>query len=241
MNRASPFEKLVQGIYGRTRPTASARIGGVQASTAQFLWFAVHKGLVPYMRGLLILRWRLGKCEGPLFLGRGARVLFPRQLYLGTSCAIGPYCQVNCLSSGGVKLGDRVTLREFGWVQLSSSPRFLGDCLTIEADTYIGPFAVLGAGAPVRIGSGCQIGAGFRLSAEEHEVGDTGAEVGGDVTRRGIEIGDNCWIGNNVCVLDGVTIGRNSVVGAGAVVTSDLPPFSVAVGVPARVIRELAN
>jgi acetyltransferase-like isoleucine patch superfamily enzyme len=46
------------------------------------------------------------------------------------------------------------------------------------------------------------------------------------------------WIGVNVSVMDGVVIGRGSIIGAGAVVTSDIPPYSIAVGVPARVIRE---
>jgi acetyltransferase-like isoleucine patch superfamily enzyme len=50
-------------------------------------------------------------------------------------------------------------------------------------------------------------------------------------------IEDDCWLGDGVKVLDGVTIGRGSVIGAGAVVTKDIPPFSVAVGVPARVIK----
>jgi acetyltransferase-like isoleucine patch superfamily enzyme len=56
-------------------------------------------------------------------------------------------------------------------------------------------------------------------------------------TSRGIVVGDNVWLGAGSSVLDGVTLGRNVVVGAGAVVTSDLPDGSVAVGVPARVVR----
>ena len=54
-----------------------------------------------------------------------------------------------------------------------------------------------------------------------------------------ISIGENVWLGARVVVLPGVTIGDNSVVGIGSVVTSDVPPNSVAVGVPARVIRSL--
>ncbi|WP_230688968.1 DapH/DapD/GlmU-related protein [Micromonospora sp. WMMC415] len=55
-----------------------------------------------------------------------------------------------------------------------------------------------------------------------------------------ITIGDNVWLGGGVIVLAGVTIGENTVVGAGAVVTRDLPPNVVALGNPARVVRELA-
>jgi len=56
-----------------------------------------------------------------------------------------------------------------------------------------------------------------------------------------ITIKENAWLGANVVVLPGVTIGENAVVGAGSVVTKDVPPNSVAVGVPARVIKEVDN
>ena len=54
----------------------------------------------------------------------------------------------------------------------------------------------------------------------------------------GIKIEDDVWIGAGAIILDGVTIGRGSVIGAGAVVTKNIPPYSVAVGVPARVIKK---
>ncbi|MBW4484855.1 MAG: acyltransferase [Tildeniella torsiva UHER 1998/13D] len=57
------------------------------------------------------------------------------------------------------------------------------------------------------------------------------------LTTLGITIEDDCWLGTGVRVLDGVTIGIGSVIGAGAVVSRDIPPYSIAVGVPARVIK----
>lgn len=56
-----------------------------------------------------------------------------------------------------------------------------------------------------------------------------------------IRIGDNCWIGSNVTVVPGVTIGNNVIIGAGSVVTKDIPDNVVAVGVPCRVIREIGE
>lgn len=58
------------------------------------------------------------------------------------------------------------------------------------------------------------------------------------VTREGIIIEDDCWLGSGVKVLDGVTIGKGCVIGANSVVTKDIPPYSVAVGAPARVIKK---
>ncbi|MEO1186848.1 MAG: DapH/DapD/GlmU-related protein, partial [Cyanobacteria bacterium J06636_27] len=52
-----------------------------------------------------------------------------------------------------------------------------------------------------------------------------------------IVIEDDCWLGHNVTVLDGVKIGKGSIIGAGSVVNQNIPPFSIAVGTPARIIR----
>ena len=54
---------------------------------------------------------------------------------------------------------------------------------------------------------------------------------------RPVVIGDDCWIGSRVTIMPGVTLGRGCVVGAGAVVTRDVPPYAVVAGVPARVVR----
>jgi maltose O-acetyltransferase len=56
-----------------------------------------------------------------------------------------------------------------------------------------------------------------------------------------IRIGNDVWLGANVTVLPGVTIGNNVVVGAGAVVSKDIPDNSLALGVPARIVRKLEN
>jgi len=56
-----------------------------------------------------------------------------------------------------------------------------------------------------------------------------------------VTIGNNVWLGNNVCVMPGVTIGDGAVIGANSVVTHDIPAYSMAVGVPARVIKQIAS
>jgi acetyltransferase-like isoleucine patch superfamily enzyme len=61
------------------------------------------------------------------------------------------------------------------------------------------------------------------------------------ITAQGITIEDGCWIGAGAIVLDGVRIGRGSCVGAGAVVTASVPDHALAVGMPARVVRNLAT
>ncbi|MCX6953071.1 MAG: acyltransferase [Verrucomicrobia bacterium] len=149
---------------------------------------------------------------------------------------IGRGVHINSLSTGGVVLGDRVTLGDYSWVQGTAHLNNPGESLVVEEHVYIGPFAVLGFHGPVRIGAHTAIGAGFRLSAQEHNLDEI--EIATKAGRgTGIDIGRHCWFGNDVKVLDGVRIGDHCVVGAGAVVTRSLPRGAVAAGVPARVIR----
>jgi maltose O-acetyltransferase len=90
--------------------------------------------------------------------------------------------------------------------------------------------------ATVTIGDDVQIGPNVQLLTALHPVA-AGPRRDKWEAARPITIGDNVWLGGGVLVLPGVTIGANTVVGAGAVVTKDLPPDVVAVGNPARVMR----
>ena len=56
-----------------------------------------------------------------------------------------------------------------------------------------------------------------------------------------VVIGNNVWLGNNVCIMPGVTIGDGAIIGANAVVTSDIPAYSMAAGIPAKVIKQIEN
>ncbi|MBN8883166.1 MAG: acyltransferase, partial [Salana multivorans] len=108
--------------------------------------------------------------------------------------------------------------------------------MTIGADCSVNVFAAVRG--RVRIGDGVRIGASTSILGFDHEFADPGVPVRLQGLRtRGITVEDDVWIGAQVVVLDGVRIGAHSVVGAGAVVTRDVPPYAVAVGNPARVVR----
>jgi maltose O-acetyltransferase len=92
--------------------------------------------------------------------------------------------------------------------------------------------------APIVIGDDVQIGPNVQLLAAIHPV-DAEARRSKWESGKPIVIGDNVWLGGGAIVLAGVTVGEDSVIGAGAVVTRDIPPNVVAVGNPARVIRHL--
>ncbi len=90
----------------------------------------------------------------------------------------------------------------------------------------------------ITIGEDCQIGPNVQLLTPTHPI-DPGPRRDKLEAAEPITIGDNVWLGGGVIVCPGVTIGDNSVIGAGSVVTRDIPSNVVAVGNPARVIREI--
>jgi maltose O-acetyltransferase len=113
-----------------------------------------------------------------------------------------------------------------------------GSQISIGARTFVNYGCVVLDVVPVRIGADCQVASNVQLLAATHPVEPEprreGWEYGEPIT-----IGDNVWLGGGVIVCPGVTIGEDSVVGAGAVVTRDLPPRVVAAGNPARVLRTI--
>jgi maltose O-acetyltransferase len=94
--------------------------------------------------------------------------------------------------------------------------------------------------APIRIGADCQIGPNVQLLTPTHPVAPTPRRDKLEAAQP-ITIGDNVWLGGGVIVGPGVTIGDNTVVGAGSVVIRDLPANVLAVGNPARVVREITE
>ncbi|MEV6282239.1 acyltransferase [Kribbella sp. NPDC051770] len=119
---------------------------------------------------------------------------------------------------------------------LAASSYITGE-ISIGADSTVNPYAVVRG--KIAIGDGVRIGAHASLLAFNHGSERTDQPIFRQPhTARGITVGDDVWIGSNAIVLDGVTIGPHSIIGAGAVVTKDVPAWSVAAGNPAKVIRD---
>lgn len=109
--------------------------------------------------------------------------------------------------------------------------------IEIGKETYIGPYACLAGPGPIKIGKSCLIASHSGIYGNNHNFADPSRKITEQgITCQGVLIEDDCWLGSGVRVLDGVTIGQGSVIGAGAVVTKDIPAYTVAVGVPAKVV-----
>ena len=181
-------------------------------TTGQILSLAWTKGLA-WLRA-----WRLllyGRVPRMLFLGRGVRFFNLANIHFGRWVQLEDHVFVSALSRQPVMFGDNVRIGAFSRIVAATSFDHVGSYIRIGNNVGIGEFAYLGGGGGLEI----------RLQG---------------VTRKGIRIGRNCWIGSKVTILDGVTIGDNCVIAAGAVVTKSMPSDSVIGGVPARVLKHIA-
>jgi maltose O-acetyltransferase len=113
-----------------------------------------------------------------------------------------------------------------------------GSRLFIGAGTFVNFGLVALDVVDIRIGERCQLGPNIQLLTPIHPL-EREARARGWEAAEPITLEDDVWLGGGVIVCPGVTVGAGAVVGAGSVVTSDVPPGVLAVGSPARVVREL--
>lgn len=143
---------------------------------------------------------------------------------------------------GRLNLGDHVNLsgRSCFYFISNRSPE---PEITIGSHVFIGNGCTLSSGSKIEIGDHCLLAAGVRIHDNDGHPLDPArrrrAEQIDDSEVAPVVIESNVWLGADVTVLKGVRIGENSVIGTGAVVTSDVPPNSICAGNPARVVREL--
>lgn len=192
-------------------------------------------------RGLWLRPW-LGTCGSGLLVASGAKVHHAHRVSLGSHVKLEAGCEVHGLAADGVVLGNHVTVGRGASIRPSGYyGTDLGEGLRVGDRTAIGPFAWIGASGPVSIGSDVLFGPRVVILPENHVFEDTQRPIAAQgVERKGVRIEDDCWLGADVKVLAGVTIHTGCIVAAGAVVRQDLPPYTIAAGVPARVVRHRA-
>ena len=126
-------------------------------------------------------------------------------------------------------------------VRIYSSVQIMGAIdVKIGARTFIGHETLItGGAASITIGEDCDISDRVGILCGTHEIDPIGPRSAGAGTGKDIVIGNGVWIGYGALILPGVTIGDKAIIGAGAVVTKDIPERTIVAGNPARKIREL--
>lgn len=172
------------------------------------------------------------------FLGRNSKVKYSGQLKIGKLVRIGDNVIVDCLSKKGVDIADNVNIANNVIIKCTWSLGHVGTGVVIGTGVSIGDGSFIGAAGGVIIGENVIMGQNVRFHSENHIFNDPTIPIKMQgVTNEGIIIEDDCWVGAGVVFLDGVKVGKGSVIGANSVVTKNIPPFSVVVGTPGRVIK----
>ena len=194
-----------------------------------------EKGMA-YLRGFRLL-FHLRK-PNQLLLGKGVNFFHVSNIRLGKWVKLDDHVYLSGLGKGKLTLGDNVGIGAYSRLIISTSFNNLGSHITIGNNVGLGEFAYLGGGGGLEIGDNCIIGQYLSCHPENHNYEDTTKLIREQgVSRQGIKIGKNCWIGSKVTILDGVTIGNNCVIAAGSVVTKSMPSNTVIGGLPAKVLK----
>lgn len=140
------------------------------------------------------------------------------------------------LRDGRLELGPQVFLEPGVWITAGDAGR-----VRVGGGTFLNQGVMIAAEGLVEIGEHCMAANGCLITDGSHRFEDPVVPVPwqGFTTKGPTRIGDDVWLGANVVVTSGVTIGRRCVVGANSVVTTDLPAFSIAAGAPAKVLRTI--
>lgn len=167
-------------------------------------------------------------------------ILCPGLIMVGKGLSIARHCNIDALSTDGIRLGDNVSLGKYTCVECTGSMTDIGKGLCVGDRTGLGTHGFYGCAGGIEIGSDVMFGNYCSLHSENHNIEDTSIPMRlQGVNRKGIKIGNDCWVGAKATILDGVTIGDGCVVAAGTLVTrGTYPPNSIIGEVPARVIKK---
>lgn len=222
------IEKLVQ------KRNESFRFDKDLNSSALFQFIWVQFGSI--LRGLKLLLYAK-KPKWALF-GNHVKFFNASKISFGKFLKLGDQVYLSALGTKGIDLGHNVGIGSFSRVVVSTSLNNIGSHIKIGNNVGIGEFAYLGGAGGLEIGNGCIIGQYFSCHPENHNYQSISEEIRlQGVSRKGIIIGDNCWIGSKVTILDGTNIGSGSIIAAGAVVNKSFPENSIIGGVPAKLIK----
>ena len=191
------------------------------------------------LRGLW-LRLFLKKTKGLFLVGKGVCLTHGNHVYCGKNVKFEDGAEIHGLCKDGLHFGDNVTIGRDVMIRPSSYYGIdLGAGLVMGHHSSIGPHGYVGCSGKITIGNNVMMGPKCSLFAENHNFRDTDSTIKSQgVHQKGIVIEDDCWIGSNCIILDGVTIGRGSVIGAGTLVSKSVPAGSIVINKRDTVCRE---
>lgn len=159
------------------------------------------------------VKFRIKKYGKGIYIGKGNKIIGGKDIKMEDNVKIRPNCFIACKENSTLEIGE---------------------------NTDIGTRTRIGVARKVKIGKNVLFGPNVYVADQDHEYRDINKpimEQGVVVFEKGVIIGDNSWIGINTVIVGNVKIGKNVVIGANSVVNKDIPDYSVAVGMPCKVIK----
>ncbi len=229
--------KEALGFYLRGKTTSLWRYFLSEALQGLLAWMPSIVGI-----GGRALAYKLVlHAEGLPAIEDHVRIFRPEDVWLGRSCYIdhGVYLHGG---PGGLRIGANSWIMNGCRLHVFNFRGIAHAGISIGRRTFIGEGTVMRGQGGIHIGDNVLFGPRVQVLAVDHVFTDPSRPIMDQgITATGITVEDNCWIGAGVILLDGVTIGRGSCIGAGAIVTKSVPAHSLALGVPARVVRNLLD
>ena len=201
-------------------------------------------GLIPGALGLVLRRLffkpLFGEVGRNVIFGRNLNLRQPHKIKIGDNVIIDDDCTLDAKgdSNQGIILGNLVTIGRFSAIVCKDADILIGSHVNIGTNVKLiaANKGRLEIGNSIDIGSGCHFSGGSYDYSDADQLPSTRR-----VDTKGICLEDLTWVGAGVIILDGVTIGTKSIIGAGSVVNSDIPANTIAAGVPAKIKRTRAD
>lgn len=190
------------------------------------------------IRGLRIFNFK--KRGKLLFFEKNVDLFNSSNIIFGKNVSIGSYVKLSALGKRPLKIGNNVKIGSFSQLIISTTFDDLGEFIEIGDNVGMGEYCYIGGAGGTSIGANTIIGQYLSIHPENHNFHNKRKLIRSQgTTRKGVEVGSNCWIGSKVTILDGVKIGDNCVIAAGSVVTKNFPKNSLIGGVPAKILKSI--
>ena len=185
------------------------------------------------LKQLLVATRGIGRSGKDVYVSPFAELTYPARIRLDEGAVLEKHCRL-CANGkdARIEIGKFTTIYPYALLKTN------GGTIRIGEGCSVNDYCVLDGVGGITIGDDVHIATHVVIVASEHDYAKLGqADFSLDMAGKGVVIENSVWIGAGAVILDGVKIAAGSVIGAGAVVTKDIAPNSIAVGVPARVIR----
>lgn len=235
----SDFSPELGRRYISTRANGIVRYCFEGAAKCSCGWIPGPLGILS--RSLLYLPL-LKSGSGAPFIEAGTQLFCMDRIRFGKSVYIDSGCRLHG-SRASIEIGDNARILRGAYLTTQVSNAREGEGITTGRSCWIGAGSILGSGlGGIFLGDNVLIGPNVVIVTGAHDYSRTDIPaIEREYQGRPIRIGNNVWIGTSAVILGGVTIGGNAIIAAGAVVTKDVAPYTVAGGVPARILKEVCR